>query len=231
MQLTKEGNKTMTTQNGIEILTTLEELVQPHRTALLVYDMQVGIVPQIPDGPAILSKVQTLLQAIRRAGIRTIFTRHMSLPLELMGAFQYRMAMAWQRKQNPAEVSSPFLRDSPAFQLVPELQPLPSEAVFDKLAMSAFEGTPLQFALRDCGIRSLILAGIALEIGIEPTCRHAADLGIIPILVRDACGAGDAEAADQCVASLAHMGDTIITDLKTITGLLATHGGRPQRTQ
>jgi nicotinamidase-related amidase len=210
----------MTTQNGLEIFSALDELVHPHRTALLVYDMQVGIVPQIPDGPAILSKVQSLLKATRKAGIRTIFTRHMSLPPEMMGAFQYRMAMAWQRKQNPAEVSSPFLRDSPAFQLAPELQPLPSEAIFDKLSMSAFEGTPLQFTLRDCGIRSLILAGIALEIGIEPTCRQAADLGIIPILVRDACGAGNSEAADQCVASLQHMGDTIVTDLKTVTALL-----------
>lgn len=210
----------MKTDKGIEILSTLDELVNSNHTALLVYDMQAGIVPQILDGSAILNKVQTLLGATRRAGIRTIFTRHMSLPVEMMGAFQYRMAMAWQRKQNPAEVSSLFLRESPAFQLVPELQPLPSEVIFDKLAMSAFEGTPLQFTLRDCGIRSIILCGIALEIGIEPTCRHAADLGIIPILVRDACGAGDAEAADQCVATLKHMGDTIITDLKTISELL-----------
>jgi nicotinamidase-related amidase len=212
----------MTTQNGIEIFTALDELVHPHRTALLVYDMQVGIVPQLPDGPAILSKVQSLLNATRKAGIRTIFTRHMSLPPEMMGAFQYRMAMAWQRKENPADVSSPFLRDSPAFQLVPELQPLPSEAIFDKLSMSAFEGTPLQFTLRDCGIRSLILAGIAIEIGIEPTCRHASDLGIIPILVRDACGAGNSQAADECVSSLVHMGDTMVTDLKTISEHLAT---------
>jgi nicotinamidase-related amidase len=83
--------------------------------------------------------------------------------------------------------------------------------------MSVFEGTPLQFTLRDCGIRSILLAGIALEVGIEPTCRHAADLGIIPILVRDACGAGNSEAAGQCVSSLEHMGDTIVTDLKTIS--------------
>jgi nicotinamidase-related amidase len=211
----------MVRHNGIEIFSTLQELVHPQHTALLVYDMQVGIVPQIPDGLAILSKVQTLLKATRRAGIRTIFTRHMSLPPELMGGFQYRMAMAWQRKQSPAEISSPFLRDSQAFQLVHELQPLPSEAIFDKLAMSAFEGTPLQFTLRDCGISSVILAGIALEIGIEPTCRQAADLGIIPILVRDACGVGNSDAADQCVSSLAHMGDTIVTDLKTISELLA----------
>jgi nicotinamidase-related amidase len=211
----------MTTENGIEIFLTLDELVHPHRTAVLVYDMQVGIVPQIPDGPAILSKVQSLLKATRNAGIRTIFTRHMSLPPEMMGAFQYRMAMAWQRKESPAEISSPFLRVSPAFQLVPELGPLPSEVIFDKLSMSAFEGTPLQFTLRDCGIRSLIVVGIAIEIGIEPTCRHAADLGIIPILIRDACGAGNSQAAEQCVSSLVHMGDTIVTDLKTISEHLA----------
>jgi nicotinamidase-related amidase len=211
----------MTKHNGLEIFSTLQELVHPQRTALLIYDMQVGIVPQIKDGAEILTKVLTLLAASRSAGIRTIFTRHMSLPLELMGTFQYRMAMSWQRKQNPAEVSSPFLRDSPGFELAPELHPLPSEAIFDKLAMSAFEGTPLEFTLRDCGIRSLILAGIALEVGIEPTCRHAADLGIIPILVRDACGAGNSEIADQCVDTLAHMGDTIVTDLKTIYGLFA----------
>jgi nicotinamidase-related amidase len=210
----------MITDNGIEVFTALQDLVHPQHTALLVYDMQVGIIPQIKEGTEILSKVNSLLQATRRAGIRTIFTRHMSLPLELMGSFQYRMAMAWQKKQDPVEVSSPFLRDSQAFQIAPELQPLSSEAVFDKLSMSAFEGTPLQFTLRDCGIRSLLLVGIALEIGIEPTCRQAADLGIIPILVRDACGAGDAEAADHCVASLQHMGDTIVTNLKTVTELL-----------
>jgi nicotinamidase-related amidase len=215
----------MTEHNGIQIFSTLEELVRPQHTALLVYDMQVAIVPQIKDGRDILAKVQSLLEAARRAGIRTIFTRHMSLPVELMGAFQYRTAMSWQRKQNPAEVSSPFLRDSPGFQIVPELHPLPSEAIFDKLAMSAFEGTPLQFTLRDCGIRSILLAGIALEVGIEPTCRHAADLGIIPILVRDACGAGNSEVANQCIASLQHMGDTIVTDLKTITTLLANRAG------
>jgi nicotinamidase-related amidase len=210
----------MKTPNGLEIFSTLPELIHPQRTALLVYDMQIGVVPQLKNGADILAKVLKLLEATRRAGIRTIFTRHMSLPLELMGTFQYRMAMAWQRKQDPAEVVSPFLRDSPGFQLVPELRPLPSEAIFDKLAMSAFEGTPLQFTLRDCGIRSLILAGIALEIGIEPTCRQAADLGIIPILVHDACGAGDQTSANQCVATLEHMGDTIVTNLAAVTHLL-----------
>jgi nicotinamidase-related amidase len=214
----------MVVNNGVEIRSTLEELIHPQHTALLIYDMQVGIVRQINDGGAVFSNVLSLLEAARNAHVRTIFTRHMSLPPELLGAFGYRMAMAWQRKTNPAEVTAPFLRDSHNFQLTPELQVRPSEVIFDKLAMSAFEGTPLEFTLRDCGIRSLIIAGIALEIGIEPTCRQAADLGIIPIVVLDACGAGNVDAADHCVAALRHMGDTIVTDLQTVTALLRASG-------
>jgi nicotinamidase-related amidase len=40
-------------------------------------------------------------------------------------------------------------RGAQGFQLVPDLAPTEDEFVFDKLGMSAFEGTPLQFALRE----------------------------------------------------------------------------------
>ena len=105
--------------------------------------------------------------------------------------------MAWQKVNTVAEVKPSFLRDSPGFQLVPELTPLPSEVIFDKITLLAFEDTPLDIGLRYCGINSFIIAGVATEIGIEPTVRHGVDLGYIPIIVTDACGAGDAEAADQ----------------------------------
>ena len=65
--------------------------------------------------------------------------------------------------------------------------------------------------MRDAGISGLAIAGIAMEIGIEPTCRHAADLGFVPILIEDACGAGDVEAAKRSVEALRFAGDTIIT--------------------
>lgn len=206
---------------GLTLPQTLEEIVSPENTALVVYDMQAGITGQIAGGAEITGKVRLLLDAARRIGMRTFFTRHLSLPRNLMGAFQLRTALAWQRVDSPDKVQPMFLRDSPAFQIVSELQPLPSEAIFDKISMSAFAGTPLEIALRDCGIRSFIIAGIALEIGIDPTCRHGADLGLMPILVRDACGHGNAEAADHSLASLTHMGDSLISDTKTICSLLA----------
>lgn len=205
---------------GINIPGSLEEIVHPQNTAMIIYDMQVGIVGQVKGGQEITENVSRMLKAARAAGLRTFFTRHMSLPKELMGAFQMRTAMAWQRVDSPEKVKPMFLRDSPAFQIVPELQPLPSEAIIDKITMSAFEGTYLGIALRDSGIRSFLIAGIALEIGIDPTCRQAADLGFWPILVQDACGFGNEEAAKQSLASLKHMGDTTITDVDTVCGLI-----------
>jgi nicotinamidase-related amidase len=205
---------------GIRIPGSLEETISPQNTALIVYDMQVGIVHQIKNGQEVINNVSQILDAARSAGIRTFFTRHMSLPKELMGAFQFKMAMAWQRADSPEKVKTVFGRDNPAFQIIPELAPLPSEGIVDKISMSAFEGTYLEMALRDCGIRSFIICGIALEIGIDPTCRQGADLGFWPILVQDACGFGNEEAANHSIASLKHMGDTIVSDVETICRLM-----------
>jgi nicotinamidase-related amidase len=109
-----------------------------------------------------------------------------------------------------------FLRDSPGFRLIPELNPLPSEAVFDKITMSAFEATPLNIAFRDCGITAFVIVGIAMEIGIEPTVRQGADLGYIPVVVTDACGFGQRDAAARSIAGLQFAGDALFTDIQTI---------------
>ena len=201
---------------GLDIPQTLDEICNPARLALVVYDMQVGIVKQIENGQQITNKVVQVLTAARKAGIRVIFTRHMSLPKELMGVSQYRMAMAWQRVKSPSEVKPWFLRDAPGFHLIPEMNPLPSEAIFDKISMSAFEGTPLDIALRDCGIDAFAIVGIAMEIGIEPTVRHGADLGYIPVVVKDACGFGHRDAADRSIASLEFAGDALLTNAETL---------------
>jgi hypothetical protein len=54
----------------LAIPTTLEEVCDPKRLALVVYDMQVGILSQIKNGEQILSRVLQVLQAARAAGIR-----------------------------------------------------------------------------------------------------------------------------------------------------------------
>ena len=205
---------------GLDIPSTLEEACDPRRMALLVYDMQVGIVSQLTHGPEVAAKVAEILGAAREGGFPVFFSRHTSLPKELMGVFQLRQAMAWQRVDRVEDVKSPFPQGSPQQQIVPELAPLASEAVSDKIAMSAFEGTFLDVALRDLGINSFAICGIATEVGIEPTVRHGADLGYIPVVIEDACGAGDEEAGRRSLESLRFAGDTIFTDAATIGALL-----------
>ena len=211
---------------GLSIPQTLEEVCDPQRIALLVYDMQVGILSQIKNADQVTRQVLKVLTAARDAGVRVFFSRHLSLPKELMGMSQFRMAMAWQRIDSPEQVTPWFLRDAPAFQIIPELSPRSTEGVFDKLIMSAFEGTWLDFALRDCGINAFVIVGVATKIGIEPTIRHGADLGYIPVLVSDACGAGNEEAAKRAIENLKFIGDALLTDTKTICEVLAQQSAR-----
>ena len=207
----------MPRSQSLNVPLSLVEIADPARTALIVYDMQVGILRQLREGADVLERVLQLLSAARAAEIPVFFMRHMSLPLKLAGTFQLRQAMAWQRVSSPDEVKPWFLRDSPAFQLAPELDLRDDEAIFDKIGMSAFEGTPLAIALRDLGRQSFVICGVATEIGIEPTVRHGADLGLIPVVVRDALGAGHAEAGERALAQFEFIGDAMLCSIADLS--------------
>ena len=114
---------------GLDIPLTLEEVCDRRRMALIVHDMQVGIVGQIDDAEEITSAVVTVLDAARRAGVRVFFTRHMSLPNEIAGASQLRTAMAWQRVDNVAQVKPAFPATPPnssSSRKSPLVRPKPS---------------------------------------------------------------------------------------------------------
>src|SRR5262245_52975304 len=134
---------------GLEIPEPLEACCHPARSTLAVSDRQVGILSQLPAPESITRPVVEVLRAARSGGFRIFFTRHMSLPIEEAGVFQLRTAMAWQRVRRVDQVHPAFPRDSPQFQLIPELAPRSTEVIFDKISMSCFVGTPLDMALRD----------------------------------------------------------------------------------
>ena len=71
--------------------------------------------------------------------------------------------------------------------------------------------------------------GVATEIGIEPTVRHGADLGYIPVLVTDACGAGHEEAGQRTLANLRFMGDALFTTAEEIGKILRGRTGAVTR--
>src|SRR5712664_906494 len=68
--------------------------------------------------------------------------------------------------------------------------------------------------------------GIAMEIGIEPTARHAGDLGTIPVVIEDACGTGHADAAQRFCQALHFAGDATMTDTEAFCAALARAGAR-----
>jgi nicotinamidase-related amidase len=194
---------------GISIPEGLQEICRPQRCALVIYDMQVGIVPQIAEGREMVLRCRELLDAARAGGFRIFFTRHLFLSNRVAGVGQLRRAMIWQGKDEPAE-TKPFLtQGSPGWEIVPELQPSKDEVLIDKITMSAFEGTFLDLAMRDAGLQAMIIAGIALEIGIEPTVRHAMDLNYVPVLVADACGSKSEELKARSLATLAETGEVL----------------------
>lgn len=216
---------------GLDIPETLHDLCDPGTMAVIAYDMQVGVLSQIPDGQRVISRVREVLDAARAGGYRVFFTRHMNLPPAQAGISQLRRAMAWQQVASVQDLA-PFLeRDSPEFAIIPELTPQPGEIVFDKTAMSAFAGTPLDMVMRDCRLIAYAIVGVALEVGIGPTVWHSADLGYIPVVVQDACGGRNTEAQERLRDAMIFTGDAILTDTAAITPLLRSQPLATERTR
>jgi nicotinamidase-related amidase len=187
---------------GVAVPETVAEMCRPGAVAVLVYDVQVGIFRHVREREAVIARIRAVLEAARAAGAPVIYVRHVSLPPEQLGVAGLRTAMAWQRVEQADAVKQAFPPDAEHSQLVDELAPAAGEPVFDKLGMSALVGTPVETALRDRAVTTIVLVGAVLEIGIEPTARHAADLGFLPVVVDDACGVVEPEAAARALASL-----------------------------
>jgi nicotinamidase-related amidase len=96
--------------------------------------------------------------------------------------------------------------------------------LIDKIAMSAFTGTFLDIALRDARIDSFTIAGIAPEVGIEPTVRQGADLNYIPVVVTDACGSMTQELKEGSLHSLETTGEVTFGTTTQITSLMNLSG-------
>jgi biuret amidohydrolase len=205
---------------GLQVPENLQDIVQSSGCSLIVYDMQAGIVPQISSGSDIQKQCVVLVNAARKAGLRIFHTRHFFLPSAGAGVAQLRRAMVWQRKDEPQETTCFIPQGSPAFQIVPELEPGEGEVVVDKITMSAFEGTFLNLAMRDAGIDSFLIAGIALEIGIEPTVRQGLDLNYIPVVITDACGSKTEELKHRSLATLNETGEVVMATTADVVAIL-----------
>ena len=131
--------------HGLDIPTALEDVCDPRRMALLVYDMQVGICSQIKTGSQTVAQISRVLSAVRGTGMRVVFTRHLSLPKAWMGMMQFRTAMAWQQKDEPDSVA-PTAAGAPSASAAP-VSTTRREMRW-QLLLSLFISTPITLSTR-----------------------------------------------------------------------------------
>ncbi len=72
-------------------------------------------------------------------------------------------------------------------ELAPEIAALPAAVSVTKRQWSAFHGTELDLQLRRRRIDTVVIAGIATNLGVESTARDAWQLGYAVIVAEDAC--------------------------------------------
>jgi len=101
-------------------------------TALLIIDVQVGVVGAAYQREAVIANIQTLLTAARAAGTPVVWVAH-------------------------SEEQMPIGSD--AWQYVPQLVRLESEPLVHKLYGDSFEATDLEAALAAAKVGHLVVVG------------------------------------------------------------------------
>jgi biuret amidohydrolase len=167
------------------------------RTALVVIDMQRDFLEPGGFGAALgndVSRLRAILPATRRlldgcraAGITVLHTRECHAPdlSDCPPAKRERGAPSL-RIGDRGPMGRVLIRGEPGAEIVPELAPLPGEAVVDKPGKGAFHATPLGGLLADAGITHLLIAGVTTEVCVQTTMREANDRGFACLLVEDA---------------------------------------------
>jgi nicotinamidase-related amidase len=140
-------------------------------------------VPRITE--VTLPNTRRLLEAFRKAKRERIFTRH--------GAFlpdgRDFIARRRAREQDNVQLTGAahlFPRGSYEHEIVDSLRPWPGELIVDKNSTSPFHSTGIDQILRNLGVETLVVTGMATEMCVESTSRDAADRGYNVIVVEDA---------------------------------------------
>jgi nicotinamidase-related amidase len=93
-----------------------------------------------------------------------------------------------------ADIERPRLNPGPEWsELLPDLGPESGDVVVTKHHPCAFNGTDLDIHLRRRGIQTIVLCGIATNIGVEATARIGFEYGYHLVFAEDAMAARDAE--------------------------------------
>lgn len=191
---------TVSHQRPLPIPLKLEDFVQPHRTSLVLWDMQKGLAGRAPDVERVKSSVIRLIDAADAAGVLVVWSRHILPPLDLTSGPFLRFLMHKQKVEDPAKLK-PFMQEGMSdTDYLDGLAPASDHLVIEKSMPSLFVDTPLDIRLKARGIDSLVLCGVATDIGVEFTARHAMTKGYYSVIAEDATAAYTDEAQARSIA-------------------------------
>lgn len=178
---------------------TLDLALDPRTTALVLVDLQAFTValPARPNsGAEVLAAAADVAGAVRAAGGLVV---HVVASLGRDGGRALRQPIA--------DVAPPALDLPPGWDAIPpELGPAPRDVIVTKWGWDGFHGTDLDLQLRRRGVATLLVCGIASDLGVESTARHAGECGYQQVFVREALSAFDPAAHAAALGVLARIG-------------------------
>lgn len=74
---------------------------------------------------------------------------------------------------------------------------------------NAFQGTGLDAILREKGVNTVCVIGLATQFSVEHTVRQAADLGYVVTVARDCCASADKDAQAASFKTMAFLADVV----------------------
>ena len=154
--------------------------------ALLVMDMQVGIVGMLPAGISPLANVAKAIAHAREKKIPVIYVT--------VGFRQGAPEVSLRNKGFGVNKERFANTDMAEFTRVhPDVAPQDGEVTVMKRRVSAFTGSDLEVILRAYSTQHLILTGIATSGVVLSTLREAADKDYGLTVIADCCADGDEE--------------------------------------
>jgi nicotinamidase-related amidase len=190
---------------------TIADFLRRDRVALVMWDMQKGLAGRSPMIGEIVPRANRLIDAAERAAIPVIWSRHILPPLRFTSGPFLKFLMKKQQVDRPSRLKPTMQEGMEDTQFVDGLSPRPNHLVLEKSQPSLFVDTPLDLRLKAMAIDTLVIAGVATDIGIELTCRHAATLGYYSVVAEDATGAYSREAHERSLAFLRGWTTPVVT--------------------
>lgn len=171
---------------------TIEEIVDPVHTALLVIDVQRDLCP--PEYAPLYPRLRQLIDAARRAGVFLVYVQNIVLP---DGASQSNSEMS--RRTHLGMRHEYTLDGTPGAQFIDHIAPESGDVVVRKHRLNSFEETNLDLVLRARAIETVVCTGVATHGCVISTSYAAIAKDYYVVVVSDCIASWKQELHDACV--------------------------------